>query len=85
MTPQEFASLFAKLRDDDILYCTAYGKTHAEDDILEWRKREIIYKPNDQSCNDRFAVIWGWPGPDYNIYKLSDYGKTWAFKMKDFK
>lgn len=23
--------------------------------------------------------IWGWPGPDYNVYRFDDYGRTWAF------
>jgi hypothetical protein len=27
--------------------------------------------------------IWGWPGPDYNFYKFSDYGETWAFTKEE--
>lgn len=26
-----------------------------------------------------FYYIWGWPGPDCNMYDADSYGKTWAF------
>lgn len=28
-------------------------------------------------------LIWGWPGPDVNTYRESDYGITWAFTRKE--
>ena len=27
--------------------------------------------------------MWGWPGPDYNVYSFKDYGYTWAFNKKE--
>ena len=27
--------------------------------------------------------MWGWPGPDYNIYYFKDYGYTWAFDREE--
>ena len=32
-----------------------------------------------------FCFVWGWPGPDYNLYKYEDYGKTWAFTKEEVK
>lgn len=26
-----------------------------------------------------FYYVWGWPGPDCNMYNNENYGKTWAF------
>ena len=34
---------------------------------------------------DAFYYIWGWPGPDANIYYFKDYGITWAFNKEDFR
>ena len=45
-----------------------------------------IDKKNIKICTDGESLIyvWGFPGPDYNIYKFSDYGETWAFEKEDF-
>lgn len=34
---------------------------------------------------DCFMFVWGFPGPDFNIYKFEDYGRTWAFRREDIK
>ena len=34
---------------------------------------------------DAFYYIWGWPGPDANLYYFKDYGITWAFNEEDFR
>lgn len=31
------------------------------------------------------CYAWGWPGPDCNFYKEEDYGRTWAWELKDFE
>lgn len=28
---------------------------------------------------------WGWPGPDVTVYKISDYGRTWAFTKEELE
>lgn len=30
-----------------------------------------------------FYYIWGWPGPDCNMYDANNYGKTWTFTKKE--
>lgn len=28
-------------------------------------------------------LVWGWPGPDVNLYEEDNYGITWAFTRKE--
>ena len=35
--------------------------------------------------NDCLIFVWGWPGPDANIYRFEDYGVTWAFTKKELR
>lgn len=28
---------------------------------------------------------WGWTGPDVTVYKISDYGRTWAFTKEELE
>ena len=51
------------------------------DEIIRIDKKELKIGIN----GDCFIYRWGWPGPDINLYYFKDYGKTWAFNMKDFK
>lgn len=60
-------------------YGTMYGNKW--DEIIEINKKEIKFCKNE----DAFYYVWGWPGPDVNIYYFKDYGITWAFNMEDFK
>ena len=30
-----------------------------------------------------FYYIWGWPGPDCNMYDANNYGKTWTFTKEE--
>lgn len=30
-----------------------------------------------------FIYIWGWPGPDCNVYTRSTYGKGWAYTEQE--
>ena len=46
-----------------------------EEQILEIKTKELIWAKDEQS----FFWIWGYPGPDFNTYDISTYGKGWAF------
>ena len=64
-------------------YGTMYGGPYGEsewDKILEINKKDIKFCQNA----DAFYYIWGWPGPDVNLYYFKDYGLTWAFNKNDF-
>ena len=54
---------------------------HEKDRIIEIRKEHLELGANGTS----FVYVWGMPGPDYNIYKFSDYGITWAFTPDEIK
>ena len=67
------------------IYGTLYGGT-----INSSYEKIIHIKPIqfklclhvDEPC---IYYEWGWPGPDYNRYKLKDYGKTWALTKEELK
>lgn len=52
-----------------------------KDEIIEINKNNLILGKN----GDCFIYIWGFPGPDGNIYKFEDYGRTWAFTKEEIK
>ena len=62
------------------MYGGPYGK-HELDKIIEINKKDVKFCQNA----DAFYYIWGWPGPDANLYYFKDYGRTWTFNMNDFK
>ena len=65
----------------DIIWGTMYGEHRTDKDalILPIKKSELHKTVSDNSI----IYIWGWPGPDGNIYNYSDYGETWAFTPEE--
>lgn len=62
-------------------YATMYGEHYCKDsqtiylngeDVALWSAFEMCY-------------VWGWPGPDFSIYKVEDYGLSWVLDEKDWK
>ena len=39
---------------------------------LKWSK-------DDNEC----YLIWGWPGPDFNIYNRSNYKREWGYSTEE--
>ena len=63
--------------EQNTIYAYMYGdKDNSNSDIIEISVDELILDTKDNDC---FVYIWGWPGPDGNIYYYKDYGITWAF------
>lgn len=31
----------------------------------------------------QFIYVYGWPGPDFNVYTAETYGKGWAFTKQE--
>lgn len=65
----------------DIIWGEMYGRKRTDPNavILEIKKHELQKTKKD----DSIIYIWGWPGPDANIYQFSDYGETWAFTKEE--
>ena len=50
-----------------------------KDRVIEIRKEALDLSRK----RDGFFYVWGMPGPDYNFYRFSDYGITWAFTAEE--
>lgn len=67
------------------IYGTIYGG-HCQSD-----KTVVLIKPEELQYEDNptqqpyMLFIWGWPGPDFNVYRERDYGQTWAYNLEDFE
>ena len=69
----------AKAKTDGI-WGTKYGMDkHNDTDILHIDPNSLHFD------EDGMVFIWGWPGPDYNLYKYSDYGNTWALMEREIR
>lgn len=47
--------------------------------LFEIETKDIRWGVSD----DSFAYVWGWPGPDINVYTAETYGKGWAFTEEE--
>lgn len=50
-----------------------------EKQIVGIKTSFIRWNPN----KTLFYYIWGWPGPDANMYDSENYGKNWAFTKEE--
>lgn len=59
-------------------YGTMYGQPYTHG-------MQIIHVEPNEAQLDGLGLyyVWGWPGPDFNRYFLSDYGKTWALTEEE--
>ena len=71
--------LTTQLINADKVYITMYGLHKSKDRILKIKTSDIDHYVFNWYGEPAFIYIWGYPGPDYNVYKMSDYGETWAF------
>lgn len=90
MTKQEILSRYYAA-ETDFIYGRMYGSEYITTVYKDGAKTELdkivrIGKNEIKEFNpekEYILFIWGWPGPDYNVYKFSDYGKTWAFDREE--
>ena len=75
MDNREILTNYFTDEDIDHIWGTMYGSTNPTECIIKISKTSLKLSRNA----DAFIYIWGYPGPDGNIYKFADYGKTWAF------
>ena len=76
-------NLITQLINADKVYVTMYGLHKSEDKILKIKTSDISHCVFNWDGEPAFIYIWGFPGPDYNVYKMSDYGETWVFTKKE--
>lgn len=76
-------ALLKRLEEQGYIYGYMYGHPYIQyadghrekDKVIRIDKDQLIIG-KDREC---LVYIWGYPGPDGNIYELKDYGKTWSF------
>lgn len=74
------AEILARWRKERYIYGYMYGRK-LEDERLN--KILEISKDKLYIWDEGLCYMWGWPGPDYNLYRYEDYGKTWAFTRRE--
>lgn len=70
------------------IYAYMYCSSHqGMGDIIQIPKKDLEFFDSKKlrKYNPYLIYIWGWPGPDYNIYYFQDYGKTWAFSKEELQ
>ena len=68
----------------DVIYSLMYSPTKAsgeslDDQIIEIKTSQLRWSRDGKE----FIYVWGYPGPDYNIYTLQTYGRGWAFTKNE--
>lgn len=76
--------LYETVNNHEVIYSLMYGETHVnwrttEDQIITIKTDELEWSESKK----QFIYVWGWPGPDFNLYTLENYGKAWAFSKKE--
>lgn len=69
---------FDEITNHDYIWAYMYGNPCGQDwtdQLIRIEISKLIFFEDGEG----FAFIWGWPGPDMNIYNCEDYGKTWCF------
>ena len=88
--PQTIREVFINaLIQRQTVWVTGYGQDkHEPHFITEIELYKVTYYEEGftsslGSTGPCFVYVWGWPGPDFNVYSLADYGKTWAFTKEE--
>lgn len=76
--------IFGFMFGDPVL--TVYNPDHtvaftSPDEIIQMPLADI----DIVSEEGMLVYEWGWPGPDVTVYKISDYGRTWAFTKEELE
>ena len=77
------AEIYTQLYNIGGIYGYRYGrreKTHSIEEDIIWIPQKTLSIGIHADC---FIYVWGWPGPDVNLYNFKDYGKTWSFNKQD--
>ena len=85
MTNKEKIKALIESGEEFTIFGTMYGGIYdLHNKIIEIKlkhNKNCYFSRND----DGFFYVYGGPGPDMNLYKWEDYGKTWAFDEGDFE
>lgn len=78
--------ILSRLATADHIYGYMYGQPYIYNGETYRPDKIIKIKTSDLTIGKNSLVyVWGFPGPDANIYYFSDYGITWAFTYNKIK
>lgn len=77
--------LITQLIHSNHIYITMYGMHKSKDRIIKIKNTEIYKFVFNWDNGPAFIYLWGWPGPDGNVYHIDDYGETWAFSKEELQ
>ena len=67
------------------IYSLLYSPSRIDNTPISEQLFEVKTKDLDWNLDhNSFVYVWGYPGPDYNLYTIETYGKGWAFLKKRF-
>lgn len=70
----------------EYMWATMYGGPPDEkiNQLFQIKIADCKYYDDWYGKGSTYLYLWGWPGPDYNLYHWRDFGKTWAYELKQF-
>lgn len=76
--------LYKAVMEHEVIYSLMYGETYidgraTEDQIIAIKTEDLDWSES----KNQFIYVWGWPGPDFNLYTAENYGKAWAFSKEE--
>lgn len=70
----------------EYIWATFYGGLPDKEinQLIQIKIADCKYYENWLDKGPAYCYLWGWPGPDYNLYYWRDFGKTWAYELEQF-
>lgn len=76
-------NLYDKITSHDSIWSLMYPDyincMSTEEQIIEIKIEELRWSKNKQVA----YYVWGWPGPDVNMYNVDNFGITWHFNKDE--
>ena len=74
---------YNKVMSHDKIYSLLYSPQRTSDPIENQIVELQTSRLRWNNEKDEFVYVWGFPGPDYNLYTRNTYGKGWAFSKEE--
>lgn len=70
----------------EYIWATMYGGPLNEkiNQLIQIKITDCKYYEDQLGEGPTCLYLWGWPGPDYNLYYWHDFGKTQTYELEQF-
>ena len=76
-------NLYDKITSQESIFSLMYDNyvdfISLEEQIVEIKTKKLSWSKDKTVA----YLVWGWPGPDVNMYDKNNYGITWAFTREE--